>query len=70
VKSAKSSIITFDPNLRGRNEVQKNFWTPYCLTEFHGESEKYNRFSPRGTFILGQNGFFKKWLLKLFQVGH
>jgi hypothetical protein len=25
---------------RGRNEVQKNNPTPYCLTEFHGESEK------------------------------
>jgi hypothetical protein len=30
----------------GQNEVQKNKLTPYCLTEFHGESEDNNRFSP------------------------
>jgi hypothetical protein len=44
VKSAKSSTINFDPNSGGRNEVQKNYWTPYCQTEFHGESEKKPRF--------------------------
>jgi hypothetical protein len=61
VKSAISSIITFDPNPRGRNEVQKNYWTPYCLTEFHMESEKNNRFSPRelsfwAEMVLKKNG--------------
>jgi hypothetical protein len=40
-------MLNFDPTPRGRNEVQKNKPTPYCLTEFHGESEKNNRFTPR-----------------------
>ena len=30
----------FDTTFRGRNETQKNKWTPYCQTEFDGESEK------------------------------
>ncbi len=47
LKSAKSSKINFDPTFRVRKEVQKNKTTPYCLTEFHGESENNNRFSPR-----------------------
>ena len=32
-------------------EVQKNKWTPHCQTEFDGESEKNNRFAPRGLFF-------------------
>ncbi len=32
-------IINFDTTLMGRNDVKKNKWTPYFLTEFHGESE-------------------------------
>ena len=47
VKSAKSATINFETTFRGRNEVQKNKPTTYCLTEFHGESEINNRFSPR-----------------------
>ncbi len=43
----KLIICNFDPTFRGRYEVQKNKWTPYCLTEFHGESEKNDRFVPR-----------------------
>ena len=48
----------------GRNEVQKNKPTPYCLTEFDGESEKNNHFAPRETFILDQMRFLEKTTLK------
>jgi hypothetical protein len=65
VKSAKSSTINFDPTPRGRNEAQKNKPTPpYCLTEFHEESEKNNRFSPRELSFLAK-WFFLKMALKL-----
>ena len=59
VKTAKSSSINFDPTFRGRKEVQKNKWTPNCLTEFHGVYEKNNRFSPRGLSFWA-NTVFKK----------
>ena len=49
----------------GRNEVQKNKSTPYCLAEFHGESEKNSRFSPREPSFRAKR-FLKKWLLKRF----
>jgi hypothetical protein len=63
VKTAKSSSINFDPTFRGRKEVQKNKWTPNCLTEFHGVSEKNNRFSPRGLSFWANTVFKKKRLL-------
>ncbi len=37
----------------------KNKPTAYCLTEFHGESENNNRFSPRGLSFWA-NTVFKK----------
>ena len=43
----KRIICNFDSTFRGRNEVQKNKWTPHYQTEFDGESEKNNRFAPR-----------------------
>ncbi len=58
MKSAKSSKINFDPTFSGRKEVQKNKWTPYCLTEFHGESENNSLFSPR------EPSFWPKMVLK------
>jgi hypothetical protein len=36
----RSDCFNFDSTFRGRKEVQKNKPTPYCLTKFHGESEK------------------------------
>jgi hypothetical protein len=33
-------IVLFETTIRGRNEVQKNKWTPHHLREFDGESEK------------------------------
>ncbi len=62
VKSAKSSTINFDPTFKGRYEVQKNKPTPYCLAEFHGESENNNRFSPR-ELSFWANTVFKKFSL-------
>ncbi len=53
----------FDTTFRGRNEVQKNKWTPYYKTEFDGESEKNNRFVPRELLFLTKYRFLKKRLL-------
>ena len=64
VKSAKLSAINFDPVPRSRNEFQKNYWTPYCLTEFHGESGKNNRFSPREPLFWYNTFFYIKMALK------
>jgi len=57
-------MINFEPTFRGRKEVQKNKWILYCLTEFHGESEKNNRFSPRGLSFLANTAFKKMALNK------
>ena len=46
----------FDPPFWGRNEVQKNNWTPHCQTEFDGESEKNDRFVPRELLFLTKYG--------------
>ena len=43
----KRLVQNFDTTFRGRNEVQKNKWTPQYKTRFEGESEKNNRFVPR-----------------------
>jgi hypothetical protein len=47
----KRLICNFDPTPRGRNEVQKNKWTP-----LNGESEKNNRFAPRELLFLTKYG--------------
>jgi hypothetical protein len=52
----KRLICNFDPNPRGRNEVQKNKWTPHYQTELNGESEKNNRFAPRELLFLTKCG--------------
>ncbi len=31
------STINFDTTFKGRNEIQKNKWTPHCLAELNGE---------------------------------
>jgi hypothetical protein len=40
IQTSKILFINFDTSFRGRNEVQKNKWTPHYQTEFDGESEK------------------------------
>jgi hypothetical protein len=60
VKPGKSSTNMFDPNPRGRNEVQKYKPTPYYLTEFDGESVKNNRFSPIDLLFLSKMVFKQK----------
>ncbi len=60
-------MINFDPTFRGRKEVQKNKWTPYFLTEFHGESENNSRFSPREPSFRPKM-FFKKTALNKFNT--
>ena len=47
-RKKKLLVQNFDTTFRGRYEVQKNKWTPHYQTEFDGESEKNNRFAPRG----------------------
>ena len=54
----KRIICNFDPTFRGRYEVQKNKWTPYCQTEFDGESEKNNRIAPRELLFKTKYPFF------------
>jgi hypothetical protein len=50
--SEKKPIISnFDPTFRGRYEVRKNKLTPYCLAEFHEESEKNSVFAPENLFL-------------------
>ena len=41
-------LVHANKKLLYANEVQKNKWTPHYQTEFDGESEKNNRFAPRG----------------------
>jgi hypothetical protein len=41
---------------RGRNEVQKNKWTPHYQTVLDGESEKNNRFASRELLFLTKYG--------------
>ncbi len=45
-------ICNFDTTFRGRNEVQKNKWTPHYQTEYDGESKKVNRFVPTELLFL------------------
>ena len=47
VHAKKRLVQNFDTTFGGRNEVQKNKWTPQYQTGFEGESEKNNRFVPR-----------------------
>jgi len=47
IQTSKILFVNFDTSFRGRNEVQKNKWTPHYQTEFDGESEKNNHFAPR-----------------------
>jgi len=39
------------PPLWDRNEVQKNKPTPYCQTEFYGDSEEKSVFAPENLFF-------------------
>ena len=50
-------VKNFDTTFRGRNEVQKNKWTPHYQTEFDGESEKNNRYVPRELLFLTKYRF-------------
>ena len=52
----KRLVQNFDTTFRGRNEVQKNKWTPYYQTEFDGKSGKNNRFAPRGLLFWTKYG--------------
>ena len=52
----KRIICNFDTTFRGRNEVQKNKWTPHYQRDFDGESELNNRFAPRGLLFLTKCG--------------
>ena len=48
----------------GRNENQKNKWTPHNQTEFDGEPEKITLLRPgQRTFIFDQIPFLKKTTL-------
>ncbi len=61
----KRIICNCDTTFKVRYEVQKNKWTPYCQTEFGGESEKNNRFEPRELLFWTKYGSQKKRLLNL-----
>ena len=59
---------TLNPSTpRGRNEVQKNKWTPHYQAELYGESEKNNSFATRELLFLTKYRFLKKRLLSLNQ---
>jgi hypothetical protein len=44
--------LCFDPTPKGRNQIQKNKWTPHYQTKFDGESEKNNHSAPRELLFL------------------
>jgi hypothetical protein len=58
-------MCNFDTTFRGRNEVQKNKWTPYCQTEFDGESEKITVLHLEN-FYFRANTVLKKKALKTY----